>query len=579
MKQDYLKIMKAAADAYSYEYVESLYEENRKNGIKEPGISRLTAILGILISQGFKKEYYDLWIRLMDMCCSQLHTIRDGNDFAVREIMSCIVETKRVVPKEKTDEWLMLMGKIRYLDNYSVYAETLKDKVHNIGVYGMVCEQLREAEGLCDTTGYFDIQIPCQLKGFDELGMYKDPGCPMLYDLATRVQFSLFLFYGYKGEYRTQIDDNLKKGGLMSLMMQSACGEVPYGGRSNQMVFNEAYQCACFEYEAVRYKKQGNYELAGQFKAAAKKSYEAILSRCNRIPLKHVKNGYSWDSLFGCEWYAYYDKYMITLGSFAYMAYLFCDDSIEDIPCPAQKGGYVVKTSDDFHKVFANACGYSIQIDIKADTGYDATGIGRIHKVGISPETALSCPFPKSPKYIIADIKMAKMPDRDKIAPFMTDNPGFLSICPGLINEEGKLIQLCDFSKELESKVNVTKEKADCVEFDITYTSASFTGFTYMKEHYLLDEKGLNVCFTTDACETYERVYIVPVIKTNKESDSVISIEKDTLIAQYKQHTYTVTSKGCTLDIQEDYANRNGIYKKVVFKIRDEKININFEIK
>ena len=578
MKHKYLELMKTAIDSYSYEYIEQLYRENQENGIKEHGISRITSVLGILISKGMKQDYYDLWIKLMDMCCNQMHMIKVGNDFAVREIMSCIIETKNIVPKEKTELWLSLLKKIYYKENYNVYAKSVDDTAHNIAVYNMAGEYLRQINGMCDTEEYFDIQIPCQLKRFDENGMYMDPGCPMLYDLATRVQFSLLLFLGYDGKYSKQVDDNLKKGAMMSLKMQSACFEIPYGGRSNQMVFNEAYQCACFEYEAARYKKEGNLELAGQFKRAAKLSYEAILRMVSTKPAKHVKNGFDWNSMFGCEWYAYYDVYMIALASFTYIAYIFSDDDIEEKPCPAETGGYLVNTSEHFHKVFANTAGYSIQIDTLADKGYDATGLGRIHKSGVSPEIALSCPFPRSPKYMIDDILMSKRPVQSEFNTLIRENPGFLSLCPAFKSEDNKIIALCDFYENLNSVLNAAKQQSDLIQFDITYTSPGFTGFTYIKEGYKLNEEGLSVCFTTDASETYKRMYLVPIIKTNKENDSAVKIDNDTVTVDYRQHKYTVSAKDCTVEIKEEYANRNGVYSKVEFLSKRDKIEINFSI-
>lgn len=571
MKEKYLELMKIAIDSYSYEYIEQLYKENLENGIKEHGISRIASVLGILISKGMKQEYYSLWMKLMDMCCNQLHMIKDGNDFAVREIMSCIIETKGLVSTEKTDEWLSLIKKINYKENYGVYAKSVDDMAHNIAVYNMAGEYLRQIYGMCDTEDYFNIQIPCQLKMFDKNGMYMDPGCPMLYDLATRVQFSLLLFYGYNGKYRKQLDDNLRKGAMMSLMMQSACYEIPYGGRSNQMVFNEAYQCACFEYEAARYKKEGELELAGQFKQAARLSYESMLGMILKKPAKHVKNGFSWNSLFGCEWYAYYDKYMITMGSFAYLAYIFCDETVEEKTCPAQKGGYVVNTSDAFHRTFANACGYSIQIDTKADKGYDATGLGRIHKIGVPSETVLSCPFPKTPKYLIQDVLMTKMPDRSEISRFEKENPGFLSITPVLFSKEGWCIRLCDFYENIESEMDVFKQQENSVEFEVTYKSECFTGFTYIKERYTLDEEGVHVCFSCDTDKTYALGYEVPVIKTDGESVSETSFTDNRIICRYKNHEYVTETEGCDIKTDGEYANRNGIYEKAVISRKDNK--------
>ena len=50
--------------------------------------------------------------------------------------------------------------------------------------------------------------------------------------------------------------------------MQSVTGEMAFGGRSNQYLFNEAYLASACAYEAARYAKEGDPALAGQFALA-----------------------------------------------------------------------------------------------------------------------------------------------------------------------------------------------------------------------------------------------------------------------------------------------------------------------
>lgn len=135
--------------------------------------------------------------------------------------------------------------------------------------------------------------------------------------------------------------------------MQSVNGELPYGGRSNSFIHNEAHMAICFEYVASARKKKGDTVGASKAKAAANLALEDIKLWLRQNPDHHIKNYYPTESKIGCEKYAYYDKYMVTVASFLYLAYLFCDDSIEPSNCPASDtSAYSWTTTEHFHKPF-----------------------------------------------------------------------------------------------------------------------------------------------------------------------------------------------------------------------------------
>lgn len=110
--------------------------------------------------------------------------------------------------------------------------------------------------------------------------------------------------------------------------------------------------------------------------------------------MSHVKNHFDPDLQWGCEGYSYFNKYMITVASNAYLAYFVADDGIAPTVAPADMGGFVAETSEDFHKVFMNAGGYFVEMDCNADISYDAGGLGRVHKKDCDPRVCLSVPFP-----------------------------------------------------------------------------------------------------------------------------------------------------------------------------------------
>jgi hypothetical protein len=402
--------------------------------------TRLTYSIAVLLSNNRKSEYKDLWLKMMDVCCRDVCKITEGimPDFAVKEIMLAYKAMSKQIPGEMRRQWLSYLKKVEPYVNYErVY--TKSDELNNINIYNLSGEYLRETEGLTDTTDYYDKHWPLQYKNFDINGMYIDPNAPMLYDITTRVHMQLILGSGYNGIYKTKLDEYLKNAGYMTLFMQSSANQLPFGGRSNQFHFNEALVAANCEYEAVRYKKLGDLKTAGVFKRTARLAAKSIERWIIDNPPMQIKNFYPNENMFGTEDYAYYDKYIVTLGSFISTAYMYADDTIQEVPCPSELGGYVFQTSNIFHKVFANCLGNSIEIDTRADAHYDSTGIGRFHKNGVPTELALSVPFTSHPNYNLPE-ELLK---------------GDISISPGWDNGCGKKQFLSQLSVGIESKVTI----------------------------------------------------------------------------------------------------------------------------
>ena len=216
----------------------------------------------------------------------------------------------------------------------------------------------------------------------------------MVYDTVTRNLIGLSLFMGYNGKYAKVIEKMMDDSDDLTLKMQSVTGEIAFGGRSNQCIHNEVMQANYYELRATLLNKKGDLKKSGQFKAAAKKAAEMCMHWLNEKPMSHIKNHFDPDLKFGCEGYSYFNKYMITVASNAYLAYLVADDSIEPTVMPADICGYVAETSEDFHKVFLNCGGYFLEFDCNADTHYDANGLGRVHKKDCDSRVCLSVPFP-----------------------------------------------------------------------------------------------------------------------------------------------------------------------------------------
>ncbi len=552
-KEFYLDIIELALGSYPKEELEERtkqYEAGRADDIQ--AFSRLTSAIAVLLSLGRKMDYMELWERMMGVCCRDISLITEGAmpDFAVKELMLAYKAMKAHIPEEKRALWLSGLRSVEPSRNYACTLEK-NERLHNINIYNMAGEYLRETEGLTRTEEYFNRHWPIQLNNFDENGMYIDPGAPILYDLATRVQIQYILGAGYTGKYAKPLDAMLKSAGLMTLFMQSSAFVLPYGGRSNQFQFNEAFIAANAEYEAVRYKKMGDLVTAGMFKRCAHLAACSVRRWIDQVDIpRHIKNFFPIESKFGTEEYAYYDKYMISLGCFIYPAYLYADDSIEEYPCPAEVGGYVLESSKDFHKIFANCGGNSIEIDTKADFHYDSTGLGRYHKRDIPVELALSLPLAKDANYFLPE----GLKKRN------------LSICPGWETKEGAIQFLSELSDGLEHTLDVQCSTQEKVAFTVTYRGDKINGCKAIKEAYTISASEVRIEATLEDALHDRIYYTIPLFHTNERDYSEISLENGEAEVVLGKSSFHVKTSGSINFEDSSFGNRNGIYKLLCIK-------------
>lgn len=562
MKNTYIEIMDRAFRAYAKEQIFDYYERVKTEGLTEHGFPRLAANLGILICHGRHTDLVPLFIDLMDLCCEQMPRVHAANDFSVREIVTCLVAVERagIVDEGKLAEW---KGAIAGLDPWKCYdciAKKPDQLIGNWTLFNAVSEYARIWGGFVaqeDIEDYMDLQIATQIIRFDECGMYMDAAhqpykeyvYPILYDYVPRVLFGFLIKFGYNGKHREAIIEALEKSADLTLKMQSVTGEIPFGGRSAQFMHNECTESALLEFYASYFASKGDLKKAGQFKRAARLAAENVLYWFDAAPMKHVKNRYSIESKVGCEAYAYFDKYMITAASMAYLAYLYADDSVEEAEtCPAIEGGFVAKTGDQFHKYFLNKGGYFVEIDTDSDKHYEGSGVGRIQKLGAPPQICLSSGFGDHPSYV-------------------TDGKNWhsLSLCSSCL--KGEEIYLGAHGvytvEEIEARDN------DCF--------ASLTcniGDAVTHETVTVSKKGVTITAEADA----DKVGIeVPAFAFDGAEKSHINLAGKTLTVEYKGFVCTYKTDGQFFDAKEDICNRNGKYHR--FRaVGDEKVSVTVTI-
>ena len=553
-KERYIQVMKLALSAYTDEHIQRYFNDVKKSGITEHGFPRLTANIGILLCRGHRENLLPIFIEMMDFCVAEMALPRTeatqwaGNDFSVKELIFCLLEVEKhgLLPKEKTDAWRAGLARITPENTYSQWARKPSDAVNNWAVFTATSECMRQFIGLCDATDFCDLQISSQTRYIDYNGMYRDPNEPMVYDLVTRGLFSVMLHFGYDGIYKELLDGALRKAGLLTLRMQSVTGEIPFGGRSAQFPHNEAHLALVFEFEANRYHREGNEALASLFKARAEKALESIEYWMNKKPIRHIKNRYPTEIGFGCEDYAYFDKYMITVASFVYVAYLFSDDTIEAIDQPREAG--VTFTSEHFHKCFLEAGDYFAEIELCANTHYDEDGLGRIHKKGAPSTVCLSSSTTENPNYKVENARAASM-------------------VPGYEKDGALCFALSGAATYRPYKTEATKDSA------AVSLLSEFEDRTVLKHSYAVSADGVDIKVSGAPRVAFSFL----AFDFDGETKTDIEVGAHSVRVIYAGYTCTYETSGEILSRDEYADNRNGTYR-VFYAVADEQLSMHVAI-
>lgn len=541
MKKIYLDIMEKAVSIYTTQRIEEYIAEVRKKGLSEHGFPRLTADIGILTAHGRMLHLRPYFVQMMDLCCQEMpvayrkyQKTSVGNEFSVKEIVMCLMtlEQYKAFPEEQMKCW---KSAIQAMDPYAIYhhiAEVPAKPMHNWAAFAAVSEQLRIHAGLGapGSAAFVDNQVASQLFNFDENGMYRDPNEPIVYDLTTRLQLSMAVFYGYNGANSKALMEQLNRGSLQNLYMQSVTGEIPFGGRSSQFLHNEPTFAALLEYDACRYAQLGDWQKAGECKTAAMLCAQQTLKCLNTEHVYHIKNGYDPDSGYGCEPYGYFNKYMVTTASFAHFAYLMADDNIQPRPLPDEKTNYIHRVSDHFHKTFIKFGDYFLEYETKADFHYDCNGLGRIHRKGAPSSICLSVPVTPTPNYGLDLV-----------------NPGPLSLCGGI---DGR------FSCEEGTNYHLTSQNVtdECSSLTWQVTLPGGKGFT---EECSVTSNGITLRYTAD-----EEISVrLPAFETDGWRSSRIDVTGNSAVIQYEGWKCCYDASAPLASLPEVYANRNGHYR------------------
>jgi len=547
---NYIELMDRVYDAYTLEHIRRYTKSVREEGLTEHGFPRLTANLGILLCHGKRLDLKADFVEMMDLCCDEIpvaHTKRNGvgNDFSVKEMVFCLLELEKsdVIEKSKVAEWREKLSKLVCQKTYDVIAPYPPRIIPNWAAFAGASEQLRKYAGLAAENFFIENQMQSQLFAFDENGMYRDPHEPMVYDFVTRLQLATAVYFGLEGDSREKLVEQFEKSADLTLKMQSVTGEIPFGGRSNQFLHNEAFYAALCEFYAHFYNEKGDVQRAGEFKFAAEKAIGAIVPWLEEDTITHIKNYYPTDSMYGCEDYAYFDKYMVTTASWLYLAHIMAEDIT---PVEPDDKVYICKTSEHFHKVFLRFEDYFAEFDTKADPHYDGNGLGRIHKKGVSGQLCLATSFAQKPNYKIS---------KENSMPF--------AICGGKDGVYGSFEDVEYVLKNETVGKDLVSVAFDCLkDGEILFTTEC-----------TLSENGVE--FAVEGNGEVEILF--PGFYFDGKNYTDISAVENKVEITYKGHKCIYTASGTAEDFGETFENRNGVYK--AFKVKgNNKVSLKTEL-
>ncbi|MBE6551945.1 MAG: hypothetical protein E7665_07405 [Ruminococcaceae bacterium] len=556
-KKDYLDIMERAFEAYGIESLEKYLEF--PDEIYHFTAFRTSVMIAYLIESGRRPELLPLWKKVTEKSVRALeNTVRSPykengyNDLTLEDLcISFMLMKEHVRP-----EWLEVLRNAKPETHYSFLK---KEDTNNMMVYGLVGMYLRYKLTGEPYEDHFDLIMPWVIEHLDENGMFDDHDHALLYDVTTRVRFEQLLWFGYDGKWAKQIEDKLRLGADMTLKMQSAAYQIPFGGRSNQFLHNEALQTSVCEYAALRCKREGDIEKAGQFKRAA---HLSALTTIRYLDLpegeKHIRNRFPQNSIYGIDYYGTFPHYMNVLSTFISCGYFAADDTIDERACPAELGGYAFKTSERFGKVFASAAGQSVEYAVLADPRHEAPGLGRYHKNGIPAELGLSMPFTATPCYLLspACIDLNVLGPNEvtgEFTKYITDTveSQMLAISPGYIDADGKKHLLCVNEKPIGVEIKGASEESAsfCVEWEL------------LKENISLDKQGLHIsCKLKDGVKG-TAFWKIPLLAFDGKETTEFEFGIGSICVRFGAFKNEVSSDSTIVLTDERCGNRNGIYR------------------
>ncbi len=531
-REDYLKLIAGSVDYFKkFQNEQGAIIDEFENAEKQYSTPCFAHAAAILVDKAGRSDLIEAATRALTVSINALATKTTADkhaDFYIPSIVHALRHLKPHVPAETYAGWAATMKQMvpekTYVDtqgggnwnNVNICGETMRAKD------GLVADELKAAH-----ERYIE---KCLTKQQDhaltKFGLYWDgPIVPMAYDAFARLWWEEMIADGaYKGPSLAKLDDFLTTGGLSTLLLQSPNGEWASGGRSAHHQWNECEIAVICEINANRWKARGRDDLAGAFKRAAHLAVGSV-QRWQRPSgeLFIVKNRAEPRTRLGYEGYSFKTNYGTLPMAMLAIAYERADDSIAERPVPAEVGGYVFDVRDVFYKISAVAGGYYVLIDTASDAHYNATGLQRVHRVGVSI----------SPLNDSTAAHRWYTPKETATGPALTPSiawklddtwtalPDFLRFKPGL-DSKGKVLPA---PQQFVERVDLDVKSAspDRTSFIVRYDLKG-RGAAPVTELYSLTSEGVVVTSSVDAPAGTEKRVQFPLLVSDGASDTNVQL-------------------------------------------------------
>jgi len=522
--------------------------------------ARYVGALGALMLQGRCHDLADSCTEALDAVLDDLGSCATNHgEFLVKESLFAFMALEKKAAPERRRRW----GKVfTSCDPERAYAKSRTntpdaERRQNFVTFALAGEAMKKHLRLADNETFFRTYLEEQLGRFDALGMYRDPGSPMVYDITARMNLELAAFYAeWPLPCLEELHGKLRSGAMCALLYQSPSGEMPFGGRSNQQNFVEASFALICEAEARRFKAEGEMLMASVLRRAAARAVRSVTPYLTSDPIHFNKNRFPPETQHGRQLsYGYYGAYTLLIASQLAAAGLLADRTIPFAQTtPAESGTFLWTTTDAFHKIFANVQGSHLELELCCEGDHDAVGWGRWHVTGAPPELPLSTPVPARQTFV-------------SVVPAS----GSLTFGPGTAAE--------GFASDLpvrpgECRPTCTAVTENSVEFVIDWPFPA----GIVSEKIRLSPASAEI----EAVNHAEKdvCYRVPLLLTDGESKSVVRETETGFELLYKGWSFAVSGEGTKKSRGNRVAaNRNGLYAPALFTSDAGVIKLHLSVK
>lgn len=355
--------------------------------------------VGALIKAGRGRELLPNGVRAMEHATRMFAGGRNAipeqhGEFFIPCLTEALAIYQPLVPAGQFASWRERMRNPR--------REVIKGSVNNWETYAMKGEWLRQEAGLAQRaeaiafieeawTSRHRLRIapPPFLLFHDRTS---DPDT-LSVEAVGRGNLLALVHFGYNGPSATEIKRTTEAATRNTLLLQDPTGQVPANGRTDDHVWVDVGYQLAFEVMAERSMAAGDLESAGRFRRAAFLAFQNI-QRWRRDDgtwagsFFVTKNHFDPELRVGYQDASQYTNYNGSLMFHLAEAFGIHQSRIEELPTPAEIGGYAFELDPEYASAFANAGGMQIQVNlrgqIKESSGnfWTPLGLVRISRMG-----------------------------------------------------------------------------------------------------------------------------------------------------------------------------------------------------